>query len=225
MKSWICIAVMLGLAGTASASPLILDYTGFTWSSFSSGQPVTFSAVGVVDGFSEPVNLDSEVYTFSLDGLMLSSVTTLSPSTKRYTYSGGMLGIYHSTDDSNRPYVYGTNPNALTTPSTFVDGVQWLGGELTSFTVTINSVLNLGNLSAAGQFTTGEFANRLAGDNWFSFAGLTGRSGNGIPDGYRYRLDGEASSEVSTPVPEPTSLLLLAGGLLGLVVYRRRQSR
>ena len=225
MKRWIWIVALLALAGSASASPLILDYTGFTWSTFANGLPQTFSAVGVVDGFSAPVNLDSEVYTFSLDGLTLSSVTTLSPSTKRYTYTGGTLGIYQSTNASNRPYVYGTNPNALTTPSTFVDGIEWLGGGLSSFTVTINSVLNLGNLSAAGQFTSGDFANRLAGDNWFSFAGLTGRPGNGIPTGYRYRLDGQASSEVATPVPEPTSLLLLAGGLIGLIALRRRVSR
>jgi hypothetical protein len=224
INRWACIAALCLCAGAASGTPLILDYTGFSWSRIADGQPATFSAVGVLDGFSEPVNLSSEVYTFHLGDLALTSVTILSPSTRRYSYSGGDLGIFRSTGPANRPYDYGVNPADATTPATFVDGVEWLGGALTDFTVTINIVLNLGTLSAAGQFTRGEFASQLAGNPWFSFAGLTGRSGNGIPTGYRYRLDGQATSEINLPVPEPSAALLLVPGLVGLAVLRKRQN-
>jgi hypothetical protein len=225
MRRWAWILALCLSSGAASGMPLILDYTGFSWSEFQNGEPETFSAVGVIDGFSEPVYLSSEIYTFHLGELDLGSITTLSSSTRRYTYSGGDLSIFRSTGPSNRPYDYGTNPSELITPSSFEDGVEWLGGELASFSVTVNTVLNLGTLQATGQFTRGEFAGEVADSPWFSFAGLTGRSGNGIPPGYRYRLDGQATSELNIPVPEPATGLLLAAGLLAVAALRRRRTR
>lgn len=219
----LCLTLLLvAWSGPAAALPLILDYTGFTWSTDAGGLPVTFQSVGVFDGFSQPVNLVSETYTYHLSGLVLSSVTTLSPSTKRFAYVGGTLGIYRSAGEGSRGYDYGVNPANSTAPATFVDGVEWLRGPVTTFTVTVNSALNLGNLSSTGRFLSGEFAPYLEEDQWSAFAGLTGRAGNGIPAGYRYRLDGQATSRFTEPVPEPRAVWLLGLGVAGILALRRR---
>lgn len=216
-------ALLLALAQPAGALPLVLDYTGFSWSTLSNGELASFEAVGVVDGFSLPVNQSDEVYTFHISGLALSQVVALSSSTKRYSFSGGGLSLYRSTDSGNRPYEYGVNPSNGTAPSSFVDGVNWLSGSFGSFDVVVNSVLGLGQLNASGSFSGGEFAPALLGETYFTFAGLTSRPGNGIPAGYTFRMDGQATSEVA-PVPEPAGLLLLGMGILGTAwaVRRRR---
>jgi len=208
---------------TTSAVPLVLDYTGFSWSHLDGDIPTTFNAVGVVDGFSSPVNDQSEVYTFSLAGLTLSSVENLSATTKRYHYGGGDLGIFRSTGPENRGYDYGSSPEMSDPTPTFVDGSLWLAGSLQSFQVTINSALNLGTLTAEGQFASGEFLPSLGTDSWFSFAGLTARPGNGIPPGYQFRLDGQATSELPPSVPEPAGWVLLSGGAVALAALRLRR--
>lgn len=205
--------VLLAISSPAGALPLVLDYTGFSWSAMTNGDIQSFEAVGVVDGFSLPVNLTDEAYTFHIAGLALSQVTVLSSSTKRYSFSGGGLALYRSTGPANRGYDYGTNPANGTVPATFVDGVSWLSGSFDSFNVVVNSVLGLGQLNATGSFGAGEFAPSLLGETYFTFAGLTSRPGNGIPAGYSYRMDGQATSEVA-PVPEPAGLFLLGAGIL-----------
>jgi hypothetical protein len=219
-----CLA-LLTLSLSAQALPLVLDYTGFSWGPPSlRGLPTNFYGVGVIDGFSSPVNDPNEVYTYYLNGLTLSSVTTYSATRHTYHYTAGSLSLYQSTGPSNRGFAYGTNPFNPTVPSTFTDGLLWLSGSLSAFNVFYDDNLRLGNVSAEGLFTSGSFAGNLQGDNFFSFAGLTARPGNGIPTGYGYRLDGQVNSELRPPVPEPASVALLSMGLLavGFVAWRRR---
>lgn len=222
-KVFLFTAIVFAVAfgGTAHAVPLILDFTGFSWSTRSNGDPTTFAAVGVLDGFSIPVNDLAETYTFSLSGLVLANVTTRSPSVKEYAYAGGILGIYRSTGPSNRPYSYGTNPTS--TPASFVDGTPWLYGGLSDFVFIYNTTSKAGLLNAHGSFTSGEFAGNLEDATWSAPTAVTGRANDGIPAGYDYRLEGQATTK-ALPVPEPATLALfglgLAGGFVALLKRR-----
>lgn len=224
MAAVFILAGMLLCPGEGSALPLVLDYTGFTWTTTRDVQH--FWAVGVLDGFSQPVNDPAEVYTYFLSNLTLASIDNPGSPQKTYHYSGGDFSVFKSTGPQNRGYDYGTYPANGTSPSTFIDGALWLQGALSNFTVTTNDNLQLGILTANGVFTGGEFAPLLGANTFFDFAGLTARGGNGIPDGYAYRMDGQVQATLNPPVPEPaTSALLLLGiSAVGLGFLRRRRS-
>jgi hypothetical protein len=217
------VAVCVLPVGNALAVPLILDYLGFAW--VSPGLvPNHLSSVGVVDGFSLPVNDPNEVYTYYLSNLDLSSIVNYPGNRHTYVYSGGTFGIYRSTDVSNRGYDYGVNPANPTSPSTFTDGVSWLAGSLSSFNLYFDDTLRLGTLSAEGTFSSGEMFDALDPASFFTFSGVTARPGSGIPQGYKYRLDGQTDMTLDS-VPEPAAALLVAVGLLGLGAARLMRRR
>lgn len=212
------------LAGSAAALPLIIDYTGFTWAAPSAGSPEQFFAVGVVDGYSAPIQYPAEVYTFYISNLSLANVVEHSSTRRTYVYGGGEFGFYRSTDVTNRGYDYGESPFNPTSPSSFTDGVLWLGGGFSSFSVFVDEGLKLGGMSAAGSFQSGEMYPNFAESSFFAFAGMTARTGSGIPDGYGYRMDGQMSATSVPVVPEPSTVTLLALGAVGIAVgYIRRR--
>lgn len=219
--------IAITLAGTAlvvtpaAGFPLILDYTGFSWTYSAAPSTESFEAVGVVNGFSVPVNDPDEVYTYHLSGLTLESEIHHSATVRSMIYSGGLLSIYRSTDPGNRWYDYGTNPANPTSPSSFTDGVLWMAGGFSSFSIFYDDSALLGIMDATGSFNTGEFSG-AHGQEYFSFAGLTARPGSGIPAGYEYRMDGQVNLRVD-PIPEPGTLVLLGLGLVGVGITMRRR--
>jgi hypothetical protein len=219
----LAVGTMAVVPGSVRAYPLILDYYGFSWST-PPGDPLrTFSAVGVLDGFSGPVNDPTETYTFYLSGLRLAGVTSdiNSPSVSTCVYSGGTFGIYRSTDGTNRGYDYGINPASGLVPASFTDGVPWLFGVVSSFNYVRYNPL-IGTLNAEGSFTSGEFLPNILDRHWTTFAGMRAYPVDGIPAGYSYRLDGQETGSAG-PIPEPASVALLGLGLMGGVLMLRRR--
>lgn len=205
----------------AAAYPLLIDYTGFTWNRTAGLQTMLYS-VGVVDDFSPDVPNQSATYTYYLSNLHLGSVQDLGGGFVLKNYTGGQFQIFQSTDASNAGYAYGTYPANATAPSTFIDGLYWLGGSFTSFSLLIDTGRNLGNLSGTGFYDGGAYFGQLGDDALFTFAGLTKSAGSGVPAGYEYRVDGQLTAEVQ-PIPEPATLLLVGTGLLGGGLLRRRK--
>jgi hypothetical protein len=221
----LAVGTMAVVPGPVRAFPLILDYYGFSWSTPPSDPQRTFSAVGVLDGFSGPVNDPSETYTFYLSGLKLAGVISdgSAPSVSTCIYSGGTFGIYRSTDGTNRSYDYGTTPANPVVPASFTDGTPWLFGVVSSFNYVRYSPL-IGTLNAEGSFISGEFLPNLLDRHWSTFAGMRAYPVDGVPAGYSYRLDGQETAIVR-PVPEPVSVALLGLGLTaGALILRRRKA-
>jgi hypothetical protein len=211
------------LSSAAGALPMILDYTGFTWNQ-TVGTSLTFNSVGVVDGMTSGIGDPSQVYTYCLSGLTLSRVQNLGNGMILRSYAGGDFRVFESTSALDRGYTYGVNPPNPLAPASFTDGNFWLGGNMSGFSLLVDTQHGLGSFSANGVYYGGAFYSKLQNNHLFTFSGLTKAGSAGVPRGYEYRTDGQLDADVA-PVPEPGTIVMLGSGLLGLGFVRRRRPR
>ncbi len=94
-------------------------------------------------------------------------------------------------------------------------------GNSSDFSLILDTTYGLASFSGSGSYSEGSYLAMLDGLDLYTFAGLTRDALAAVPAGYRYRADGQLTASVR-PVPEPTTLLLLAAGFLGAAASFRR---
>jgi hypothetical protein len=99
---------------------------------------------------------------------------------------------------------YGTNPPNATAPSTFIDGLLLLGGQMTDFHLTYDTDFNEGSWTANVCLDEGDALIYVPNEQrcgWI-MAGQLGRPNPTIPQGY----DNQVSGECRIPDVTPTTV-------------------
>ena len=117
-----------------------------------------------------------------------------------------------------------TPPGSVTIGAIYHFGIYWQEPESTNTTI-------LGNvLTHAGEFPGGPLG--IISDNDFSFHpensvpdGSTVIGYFDVSDGTLYDVQFIDKGDATTAVPEPCTMLLFGGGLVGLVAYRMRSNK
>ena len=119
-----------------------------------------------------------------------------------YTNSG-MVQVFE--DAGLSAASHGINPPNATVPSTFVDGVLLLGGNVEGFGLTLDLVKGTGTFTGDVNFTTGTQVGNIPPntDRVYTFAGLTSGPLTQKPEGYIHQVAG--SIKIELPVPAEKS--------------------
>jgi hypothetical protein len=205
-------------ASSPDASPIIdvLDYQGFAWMGDPLAAPGSgFGGVGTVDEWSFPFHDPSKFYTWVMSDLVSLGGSDLG-GVYYAQYSGGMFSIY---EDDTADYTYDSVPGSgVAEPTGFDDGTLWLQAQFDLFEYYWDPGMGLGAFQGTLQINGGSAAPHFAEPGLFTFGGTT--TGAFMPEGYYVKVDGAMSG--GPAVPEPGTLLLLAGPLAGLVAGRLR---
>ena len=145
-------------------------------------------------------------YTFVLGNTWYMSSDTVGTNVF-HTYSAGTLDIYEDPIATGTAYDYGINPANATSPSTFQDGTNILGGDFNA-PITIWIDMNTGNGSISGtlDFVRGTQLGNIPVDQRemaLTIAGMMFMPPMG-PEGYFWQIDGQVYLPESVPV-QPTT--------------------
>lgn len=187
-------------AAPAQAQTLLFDYVGFDFE-FPDLNPAVFGDIG--DGYQgigevpvlyAPLVYDQSTYqyTYHFDGLTTAVRTVVFPFVI-IDYTGpGTLTIWEDLISGGTPAVYGTNPPNGTAPPSFIDGTEYLRGNLTNFRFILNTSNNTGSFEADFEAVGGSQIGNIPLNQrlGWTFAGATGNSLT-IPEGYDHQIDGQ----------------------------------
>lgn len=207
-----CFVVLLVTA--AGADVWLADYHGYdyTWplpeNYTAPGQ--FYAAVGPVISMNEDYFiLDEETfeYTIHIHSGTLTSVDTLGTYVfYHYEEEDGTISFYEDDRATGTPADYGTYPPNTTSPSTFTDGTQMIGGYFTNLVITIELVDGDGSFSGTLNFNEGAYLENIPAnmrDGW-TFSGLGLGHPPFVPEGYMNQIDGEVYLEEGTPAQSAT---------------------
>ena len=201
------LAVLAFPAG-AGADQFLADFRGFDYE-----DPNTTPGFGNVgDGYNSvgfvievnpallTINEAANEYTYRFKNLTATSTESAAPFLFVF-YSAGDFDIYEDAIGGGTAATYGTNPPNATSPSTFSDGTNILGGTVTNFVLTLDLSAGTGSFNGDIAFTRGTQSGSIppAQLNGWTFAGLTSGGGTGTPEGYQHQVDGEIRVPDVTP--------------------------
>jgi hypothetical protein len=210
-------AATLAMTAPARASGtdvLLFGFTGFDYEDPDT-QPGTYLAVGEgykvvghltsVGTYLEPwVDTSVNEYTMHMFNLTVNGNFFVAPFLT-VTFDNNGRGRYYEDDiASGTAATYGTNPPNATSPSTFIDGVMQIGGDIDNFVLVYDYSINDGNFY--GDMTLdegpdliyippGQYAGWVIGG--INNHGLGGNPS--IPAGYDHQVDGECRIPGKTP--------------------------
>jgi hypothetical protein len=197
----------LGMALAAPAGgELLCDYLGYDYTEPLARDFTTpgqhYLGLGFVDNILVPNDPLTCEYTFLLTSGTLTSADSFAVgpfqfAEYKYQNGDGHFFVYGDTLASGTPGDYGINPPNATAPSTFEDGVLFLGADFDSLTVLVNLTNWTASLSGTLVFYCGEEWEGLPCYAGWTFAGET--IGPGSPEGYIWEIDGQVFvEEIST---------------------------
>jgi hypothetical protein len=203
-------SVLVGVAATAQASPLTMNFSGSVDLSVSGGAAVNpFSGFFTWDTTKTPSQIDPNVAQYNIEAYQL-----IFNGVDKTLFGPGNAGIFVFNDTD--PFGFGTNVDGLLFASVVeknaVTGDKLLGLAFTGPTSAFNTLSLPTDYSFLSLLPTR-----------FSFLSLEVPGEGDAND----RLLGTGGSFAATPTPEPATLTLTALGLAGVVARARgrRQRR
>ncbi|MDP6796521.1 MAG: hypothetical protein QGG33_01700 [Candidatus Krumholzibacteria bacterium] len=202
MRALTLLVFLFIAVSSVSAENVILFFEGFGYAEngFESSDPgdeihlITRVINATAPHANFPYDSDANEYTLCVTGL-ISEGEVFYGSSSEISFEQGVLSIYEDwqqNSDWSDPHDIG-NP-----PSTFTDGLLWLSGEFSAFTMVLYRELNMGffegNIALSGG-TALSFFSSVA----YAFGGALIPPGDpSIPEGYDLSLNGEIWSEEGT---------------------------
>lgn len=198
----------LALPAGAQADQFLADFRGFDYE-----DPNTTPGFGSVgDGYNSvglvlsvnPALLTADFvnneYTYRFNNLAAVSTESAAPFLFVF-YSPGDFDIYEDAVGGGTAANYGVSPPNATAPSTFVDGLNILGGTVSNFVLVLDLSSGTGSFNGDIVFNRGSQSGSIppAQINGWTFAGLTSGAGTGAPAGYEHQVDGEIRVPDVTP--------------------------
>jgi hypothetical protein len=193
-------ALLVGLVALYPAGAIagsrasLIDFGGYSYED--GGFPVSnlgdeLAMVSVVDGLTTPLQWDptNNEYTLHLGSLISAGQEETDPHNIVVTYDFGSIGLYEDAYATGTLADPGVNPPNATAPASYVDGNDFLLGELASFTIFYNTQFNSGAFEAEVTFTGGDHYGDLGPQTTgYTFGGVFVF---GIPQGYDLSWDGQ----------------------------------
>jgi hypothetical protein len=163
-----------------------------------------YNAAGYVPSVNSTyLNFDygTNEYTFFLDSLCVANIDSLSfPGFYYITFMGGGFDVYGDSLAGGTAADYGVNPPNATVPSTFTDGENVLGGNLSQMEIYWDLTTGEADLSGMVDLNRGTQLGNIPPDqrSGWTLAGLRANT-PGMPMGYSWQIDG--SLYISEPTP------------------------
>lgn len=198
----------LAMPAGAQADQFLADFIGFDYEDPNNAPGFGnvgdgYNSVGFVQSVN-PALLTADFvnneYTYRFYNLSATSTESAAPYLFVF-YSPGDFDIYEDSRTLGTPGTYGTNPPNATSPSTFADGTNIVGGTVTNFVLVLDLSSGTGSFNGDIAFNRGTQSGSIppAQLNGWTFAGLTKGGGTGTPAGYEHQVDGEIRVPDATP--------------------------